>query len=108
MSRQIPMAACLALLKAFDRDNAQPQQTVAAGAAAVEAALGEDATADLNNGQFAALIDFHIWKGADVFAATPLIEWVQGGNYAKPPRELAQYGIRGGAERDVWNLGAAV
>lgn len=109
MSRQIPMGACLALLKAFDPAAyaATPQQTIATAAAAVEAALGEQPTTDLNNGQFAALIDHYLWKGAEAFEPwTPLVEWVVGGNYAKPPRYMTVMGRRGIAERDVWNVGA--
>lgn len=102
------MAPCLALLKAFDADNPSPQQTIAAGAAAVEAELG-DAASTVNTGQFAALIDFWLSQGADAAATLemqPMIDWIQGGNFAKPPGYLATYGLRGRAERDVWNVGA--
>lgn len=100
------MAACLALLRAFEPTNEQPQQTVAAGAALAEQVLGEDAVAPLSTGQWAALVDHAIWQGEEAFAASPLIGWVQGGNYAKPVRYLGAMDPRGRAERDVWNLGA--
>lgn len=99
------MAPCLALLKSFDPNNPTPQQAIATAAEAVETILGEAPTADLNDGQFAALIDFYLWKGSGVFMASTICEWVQGGNLAKPVKELPLYGARGVAERDVWNVG---
>lgn len=109
MSAPIPMAACLALLRVFDAQNESPQQTITAGAATVEATLGEEATASLSAGQFAALIDFWLAQGADAMATLEVqtfAGWIQGGNFVKPPKALATYGVRGRAERDVWNVGA--
>lgn len=105
------MGACLALLKAFaspdDFEPGTPQQTIATAAILVEAAIGEGVAAALNDGQFAALIDHYIWQGASAFEPwEPLVEWVVGGNHAKPPRYLAGMDARGRAERDVWNVGA--
>jgi hypothetical protein len=105
VTRPIPMAPCIALLKAFDPNNESPQQTIAAASAATETALGAvDDT--LNTGQFAALVDLWIWKGDDVEFAT-IKAWVGDGNFAKPVAYLATLGLRGLAERDVWNVGAA-
>jgi hypothetical protein len=108
MSRAIPMGPCLALLRSFDRTNPNPQQTVADGAAGLEVDLGDDVIDTLNDGQFAALIDFYIWKGAEIFDASDIRQWVIDGNFFLPPRELPTYGTRGKAERDVWNRGADV
>lgn len=107
MTRKVPMAPCLALLKAFDKDNPTPQQTIAVAAEVVETILGEGPAADLNDGQFAALIDFYLWKGEAVFTNSLICEWVRGGNFAKPVKDLPSYGPRGVAERDVWNVGNA-
>lgn len=105
MNRRVPMAACLALMKAFDPNNGVPQQVIATAAQGVQAVIGDTAMADVNDGQFAALIDFYIWKGADAFAISAIVNWVQGGNFAKPVEALPTYGARGVAERDVWNVG---
>lgn len=100
------MGVCLALLKAFDPNNPDPQQTVAAGAARAETALGA-AVATLNEGQWAAMVDNAVWKGA-AFAAQPVVGWITGGNFAKPVEWLPGLGSRGSAERDIWNLGAGI
>lgn len=105
MSRQIPMAPCLALLRSFDPDNQTPQQTIATAAGEVEGSINEQTMADLNNGQFAALIDFVIWHGIDIFEASVLFDWMENGNLTLPPGELRTYGARGKAEADVWNTG---
>jgi len=104
MSRPVPMAPCLALLKAFDRDNVSPQQTIAAAAQAVDALI--DDSVELTQGQFAALVDQYIWAGETAFKAGHWVAWVEAGNFAKPPRLMATLGLRGRAERDVWNVGA--
>lgn len=97
------MAACLALLKSFDRDNAAPQQTIANAAGVVDPLFPEDI--ELTTGQFAALIDHWLYQGDIPFCQGPLIDWIKDGNFAKPPRYLATMGVRGRAERDVWNAG---
>lgn len=99
------MAACLALLKAFDPDNPTPQQAIAGAAAYLEGLLAPPSLADLNDGQFAALIDLVIWRGGAVFAASDICRFVQGGNLTMPVAALTFLGARGLAERDVWNIG---
>lgn len=100
------MGPCIALLKAFDPNNAAPQQAIAAASAAVETYLGEDLAATLNTGQFAALVDLWIAEGETEDFAT-IKAWLAGGNFVKPPKALATLGPRGLAERDVWNVGAS-
>jgi GH24 family phage-related lysozyme (muramidase) len=99
------MAPCLALLKAFEPQNATPQQTIAAAAAYLNGALNAEALAELNDGQFAALIDNVIWRGQAAFAASNIFAWVQGGNFTLPVATFTFLGARGAAERDVWNIG---
>lgn len=105
MSRQIPMAACLALLRAFDKDNPNPALSVTVAATSLDSILGAN---DLNDGQYAALVDYICAHTAETFAASDICRWVQGGNYTLPPTALALLGPRGLAERDVWNLGNSV
>ena len=105
MSRTPPTSRCLSLLRHFDPDNADMQGAIDGAAAALEALIAPRSFADLNEGQFAALIDFVIWKGIDIFSGSILHEWVDGGNLTLPPDDLAAYGVRGVSERDMWNLG---
>jgi len=105
MTRPAPMAACLLLLRTFDKDNPTPQQAIAAASDAVQTVLGDGPMADVNDGQLAAMIDFYLWKGATAFEVSAVAEWVRNGNFARPPATLATYGARGMAERDVWNVG---
>lgn len=108
MSRAVPFEPCLALLKQFEPDNPSPQQTIAAAAAYVEASLGSWPLADLNDGQFAALIDYVIWQGEAQFGQSRIRQLVLGGNLTFPPTLLAELGARGQAERQVWNAGNSV
>jgi GH24 family phage-related lysozyme (muramidase) len=105
VSRTPPTSRCLALLRAFDKNNPDMAGAISTAAAAIEANLSPQALADLNEGQFAALIDFVIWKGIDAFLADVLFGWIQNGNLTLPPARLAALGLRGLAERDMWNLG---
>ena len=98
------MGPCLALLRSFEPDHPTPQQAIATAADSVEQVFA-DVLPDINDGQFAALIDLTIWKGADFLAASPIAAWIQGGNFALPPGALAALGSRGKAELDVWLLG---
>lgn len=105
MSRQIPMAVCLSLLKTYAPNDVTPQQTIATAAAVVEAALSARALADLNDGQFAALIDYAAWQGEATFNASPIRTWAANGNLTLPMLAMGQIGERGVSERLVWNLG---
>lgn len=105
MTRDLPAAPLLALLRAFDPDNPDPPATMHAGAAALAGVLSGDALADLNDGQYAALIDRAIAMGAADFAATRLAALVADGNLTLPVYEFKQYGPRGLAELDVWLTG---
>lgn len=105
MTRRIPMEACLALLKRFDPDNATPQQTIATAATALEGLLVEKALADLNDGQFGALVDLLAWQGAAFFSGSTIRLWVNTGNFTLPPKTLDSFGPRGIAERKLWNMG---
>lgn len=103
--RAPPVSRCLALLRHFDPDNPDMAGTINTAAAAIEGLIVLRSFDDLNEGQFAALIDFVIWKGMPVFEGSILHEWIDGGNLTLPPAELAAYGVRGVSERDMWNLG---
>lgn len=103
--RTPPTSRCLALLRHFDPTNPDPGGAVNVAAAALEGLIVPGSFDDLNEGQFAALIDFVIWKGMSVFEGSILHEWIDGGNLTLPPAELAAYGVRGVSERDMWNLG---
>lgn len=105
MSRQVPMAACLSLLKSFDTDNPTPQQAIAGAAAWLEQTLSAEALADLNDGQFAAMIDLVLWKGGDFFEISTFRSWIEGGNLTLPVAALTFLGPRGVAERIAWNIG---
>ena len=104
-SRTPPTSRCLALLRAFDKDNPDTAGAIDTAASQLEALISPRSFADLNEGQFAALIDFVIWKGIDIFTGDQIHEWVEGGNLTLLPGELALYGVRGISERDMWNLG---
>ena len=105
MSRTPPTSRCVALLRAFDKTNPDMQGAIDTAATAIENTISAPAMADLNEGQFAALIDLYIWKGADWFAASNILAWVENGNLTLPVPALAVLGNRGIAERDMWNLG---
>lgn len=100
-----PTSRCLALLRAFDKDNADPVGAVTAAAAQLEGLIAARSFADLNEGQFAAIIDFVICNGLPAFEASPLHGWIEDGNLTLPPAELSAYGKRGIAEQQMWNLG---
>ena len=95
----------MALLRAFDPNNANPTSAILAAASQIEVALSARSFADVNEGQFAALIDFVIWKGLAFFLSDPIFTWVSGGNLTLPPDEFATYGKRGIGEQQMWNLG---
>lgn len=100
------MTQCLALQRAFDLANiATAEARINESAAYLEGVIPAASFADVNTGQFAALIDFVIWKGPPAYVASPVSGWVANGNLTLPPYELAAYGKRGLAERDMWNLG---
>lgn len=105
MTRPLPAAPCLALLKAFDKDNPDPPAAMNAAAAALTAALSAQSLVDLNDGQYAALIDRVIDMGIDAFKATRLFDLVDGGNLTLPVYEFKTFGNRGLAELDVWLVG---
>lgn len=105
MSRTIPAAPVLALLKAFDKDNPDPSAAMRAAAADIEANLSAESFTDLNDGQYAALIDRVIDMGIDAFKATRLYDLVAGGNLTLPIYEFKSFGNRGLAELDVWLAG---
>lgn len=105
MSRDLPAAPLLALLRAFDPTNPDPPAAMRAGAADLNAMLPAESVADLNDGQYAALIDRVIAMGAADFAASRLARLVANGNLTLPVYEFKQYGPRGLAELDVWLTG---
>lgn len=106
MSRPIPAAPVLALLKTFDPSNPDPAAAINGGAAALLTAVGQAAIDELNDGQWAALIDRCIVMGEAGFAATRLAMLVANGNLTLPVYEFQKYGDRGLAELDVWLAGA--
>lgn len=104
--RGVPLSRCVALQRAFDPANlATAEARINAAAAFLEGEINAQTLADLNNGQFAALIDFVDWKGEAVFLGSPIFDWLADGNLTLPPTELATYDKRGRGERDMWNLG---
>lgn len=107
MSRPLPAAPLLALLRTFDPNNPDPPAAMAAGAAAVQAVIPAESLADMNDGQYAAVIDRAIAMGQAAFAATRLAQLVAGGNLTLPVYEFQNYGDRGLAELDVWLAGNA-
>lgn len=92
-------------MRAFDPQNPDPQTAINTAAAFLEGEINARTFADLNEGQFAALIDFVAWKGEAVFLGSPIFDWLETGNLTLPPGELAMYDKRGRGERDMWNLG---
>lgn len=107
MSRPLPAAPLLALLKTFDAANPDPAAAMHQGAADLLLAIGQSAIDELNDGQYAALIDRCMVMGATGFAATRLASLVVGGNLTLPIYEFQKYGGRGLAELDVWLAGNA-
>jgi GH24 family phage-related lysozyme (muramidase) len=105
MTRPLPAEPLLALLRAFDPDNPDPAATMNAAAAALEGLMYAESIADLNEGQYAAVLDRLIDMGADAFAATRLARLVNNGNLTLPVYEFKLYGKRGLAELDVWLTG---
>lgn len=106
MSRTVPLAPCLVLLKQFEPNRISPATAIQDAATAVMALVGAGPMADLNDGQFAALIDFYIWVGVAPFQSSKILTWVQGGNLTLPPATLFGLGARGRAEADIWNAGS--
>lgn len=105
MTRPVPAAPVLALLKAFDPTNPDPPATMNAAATALNAVLYAQSLTDLNDGQYAALIDRVIDMGVAAFQGTRLFELVNGGNFTLPVYEFKNFGQRGLAELDVWLVG---
>lgn len=105
MTRPLPTQPLLALLRDFDPGNANPMVTLAAGQEIVDAALPAESLADLNDGQYAALIDRAVVMGAG-FVGTRLQTLAANGNLTLPVYEFQNYGDRGLAELDVWLWGA--
>lgn len=101
----LPAAPLLALLKVFDPTNPDPPATMRAGAAALQAVLGDTVIAGLTAGQYAALIDRVIVMGQAAFAASTLATQVINGNFTLPVAQFQTYGLRGRAELDVWLAG---
>jgi hypothetical protein len=106
MTRPLPAAPLLALLKTFDPNNPDPPAAMRAGADGLLTAVGQAAIDDLNDGQYAALIDRVITMGETAFATTRLAMLVVNGNLTLPVYEFQQYGDRGLSELDVWLAGA--
>lgn len=99
---------CRALLKAFDKTNLQVEQTIDTAAAALEADLPGETLAELNDGQVAAVTDFIITHGIEVFQNWRLRDLLVGGNLTVAPTYLIHTladNHRGAARIDVWNVG---
>ncbi len=104
--REPPTSRCLALQRVFDPNNlATATDRIAAAGVAIETAMDARSFTDLNEGQFAALIDLVLWKGIDWFTGSAIFGWANTGNLTYPTDALAALGKRGMAERDMWNLG---
>lgn len=105
MSRPLPAEPLLLLLRHFAPNTPDPAAAMRAAATDLEANLHAQSLADLNDGQYAALIDRVIADGIDAFKASRLFALVQGGNLTLPIYEFQNYGQRGLAELDVWLVG---
>lgn len=103
----LPAAPLLWLLKQAGPVTDDPAATANAGKALLDAVLSPQALADLNNGQYAALIHRVIVDGIDAFTASNLCRLVNDGNFTLSVGEFAQYGDVGGFERVVWIAGNA-
>lgn len=99
------MAACLSLLRQFDPDNTTPQITIKNAGLALEDVILPSALADLNDGQFSALVDLVAWRGIDFVDHSLIKYWVNGGNLTLPSPALAALGDRGKAEQQLWLIG---
>lgn len=105
MTRPLPAAPILALLKHFEAPGSDLPAIANTAAAALEGALYAQSLTDLNDGQYAALIDRVVDMGLDAFAETRLFALVNGGNLTLPVYEFKNFGDRGIAELDVWLIG---
>ncbi len=105
MTRPIPADPILAILRHFDPSNPDPAAAMNTAATQLIAAIAPESVNDLNDGQYAALIDRVIAMGPTAFAASRLCQLVSGGNLTLPVYEFQTYGDRGLAELDVWLLG---
>lgn len=105
MTRPLPAEPLLALMHTFDPNNPDPPAAMNAAAALVNANLPASSLADLNDGQYAAVLDRAIDMGV-AFLGTRLAMLVANGNFTLPVYEFKNYGDRGLAELDVWLWGA--
>lgn len=98
---------CRALLRAFDKENPDPEGDITLANDGVVERMHPSPLADLNNGQYAAMIDYIVQYGIDAFQASALWRFIVGGNLTKAVNELGPNtrGTRSAARRQAWNVG---
>lgn len=101
----LPAAPLLWLLKQAGPAIDDPAATMNAAKAALDPALTAQSLADLNAGQYAALLHRVAVDGVAAFAASNLCRLVNAGNFTLALGEFAAYGDVGGFERIVWLVG---